>query len=59
MPIQTTFMAACRTFFGLLPGQSSMDFGREVKALTPEDRAEITEGLKAEGFEIIVATPGA
>ena len=40
-----TFMSACRDFFGLKEGQTSMDFAKEVKALTEADRAEITAGL--------------
>lgn len=53
-----TFMQACRDYFGLLPGQSSMDFGREVKALNDTDRKEIIEGLVKQGYEIMLA-PGA
>lgn len=39
------FVEACRTFFGLKQGQSPMDFLKEIKQLTPEDRKEIAEGL--------------
>ena len=48
----TTFMAAAKDYFGQLPGQTAMDFGREVKALSQEARAEITEGLKKLGYNI-------
>jgi hypothetical protein len=53
---KVTFMQACREFFGLKDGQSGLDFGREVKALTPLDRVEIKSGLEKFGFEIIEAT---
>ncbi len=49
------FMSACKDFFGLKEGQTSMSFAQEVKALTPEDRAEITKGLEQNGYEIIGA----
>ncbi len=52
-----TLMAACRDFFGLKEGQSSLDFGREYKALTEADKAEIKAGLEQNGYEI-VAAPG-
>jgi hypothetical protein len=47
-----TFMTAAKEYFGLLPGQKTMDFGQEVKALTPEARAEMTEELKRAGYNI-------
>jgi hypothetical protein len=52
-----TFMAACRDFFGVREGQTAMDFGKELKELPPQDRAEIKEGLTKLGYEIIAA-PG-
>lgn len=52
-----TFMAACRDFFGLKEGQTAMDFGKELKALTEKDRDEIKVGLAKLGYEIIAA-PG-
>lgn len=42
-----TFMAAAREFFGLKPGQTPIQFGQEIKALTPQDRADLTPGLEA------------
>jgi hypothetical protein len=56
-PKKLTFMAACRDFFGLKEGQTAMDFGKELKALTEKDRAEIKDGLTKLGYEIIAA-PG-
>jgi hypothetical protein len=37
-----TLMAACRDFFGLKPGQTAMEFGKEYKLLNDTDRAQIT-----------------
>ena len=50
-----TFMAACKDFFGLREGQTSLEFGKEIKALTPEDRAEIVAGLETNGYKILQA----
>ena len=54
----TTFLGACREFFGQRDGQTALDFGKELKQLTEQDRKEITEGLTALGYNI-VAAPGA
>jgi hypothetical protein len=51
---QQTFMAACVEFFGVKEGQTKLAFGKEVQALTPDDRAEITKMLiEQEGYNII------
>ena len=42
-----TFMAAARDFFGLKPGQTPIQFGQEIKALTPKDREDLKPGLEA------------
>ena len=47
-----TFMQACREFFGQKEGQSAMQFGKEVMALTPEDKVEIAKGLVQNGYAI-------
>lgn len=44
------FMSACRIFFGLKPGQTPIEFGRELQALSPQDRDYITTGLEQNGF---------
>lgn len=46
----TTFTAACADFFGKQPGQGLAAFGAELKALTAEDRADITVGLAMNGY---------
>lgn len=48
-----TFMAACKDFFGLKHGQTALDFGKEIKALTDADKAEIKAGLEQSGYEIL------
>jgi hypothetical protein len=35
------FLAACKAYFGTRSGQSAVDFAREVRELTPADRAEM------------------
>lgn len=53
---ELTFMSACREFFGQKEGQTTLDFGKEVKALTMEDRKDLTPGLeKALNAKIINA----
>ena len=49
---QIAFVSACKDFFGFLPGQRPMDFGKEVQALTNEDRIEIASGLAKNGYNI-------
>lgn len=41
-----TFMMACREFFGARPGTTLQDFAAEVRALTPQDKAELIEMFK-------------
>ena len=47
-----SFTAACKDFFGVKPGQTALDFMKEVKALTEADKAEIKAGLEANGYQI-------
>jgi hypothetical protein len=49
------FVAQIKTFFGMLPGQSNMDFIKEVKALTDKDREELTELLGKAGYPVASA----
>lgn len=44
------FITACREFFGMKSGQKLTDFRDEIAALSPEDRAELTEMLNGAGF---------
>lgn len=40
------FTAAMIQYFGKLPGQSAMDFGRELKALSYPERMEFAKMLR-------------
>ena len=42
-----SFISACVRFFGVLPGQSKIQFGQEIKKLTPADREEMKPELEA------------
>lgn len=46
---ELSFMQACRDFFGMKSGQTTMQFAAECKELTPDDRKEIAAGLEATG----------
>ena len=48
----TTFILACKDFFGFLPGTGLREFAQELKALTPADRVEIRAGLIKNGYRI-------
>lgn len=50
-----TFVAAMKDYFGLLPNETNTDFMAEIKALTPEDRAQFTAMLATVGYEIVSA----
>ena len=41
------FMVACKEYFGVMPGQSLMEFKREVDGLTPADREQMAPALSA------------
>ena len=51
-----SFLQACREFFGYKPDQKAIDFAKEVKFLTNDDRREIADGLKKNGFDIDPST---
>lgn len=50
-----SLMAACRDYFGTKDGQTAIQFGMEYKALTDDDKKEIADGLRANGYSIINA----
>jgi hypothetical protein len=46
-------IAVLKKFFGLLPGQTNMDFLQEIKALSQEERTELaTLAAKELGVEL-------
>ena len=52
-----SFTARCRTFFGKRPGDTLMDFAKELRELTNEDKLEFCEEFNAMGLP--TALPGA
>ena len=44
-----SFTAAMKEYFGLQPGQSIMDFGKEVAKLSYEEKVEFCEMLRSIG----------
>lgn len=47
----TTFIAAMRTFFGMMPGQTLQQFAAEVRELTAKDREDFIGMLRTVGFD--------
>jgi len=47
----TTFIAACKDFFGFKPSQSLMEFRDEIKELTDKDKDDIKAGLEQNGYK--------
>ena len=45
---QTTFISACRDYFGYLPGQTLSGFNEEIKKLTVEDRKATSARINVE-----------
>lgn len=55
-----SLLGACKHFFGLRPDQkSAIDFGKEYKCLTMQDRIELKEMLEKEQGYIIQPLAGA
>lgn len=52
MEKEMSFVAACKHYFGVLPGQTTLQFAAEVRALSDSDKAEIAQGLAALGYII-------
>lgn len=48
----TSALTAAKDFFGLQQGQTLIDFKGEWDKLTLADKAEIKEGLVANGYKI-------
>jgi hypothetical protein len=47
---QTGFVKAMFDYFGLLPGQTTLQFGAELRALSFEDKLDFANGLRAQGI---------
>jgi hypothetical protein len=46
---QTGFVKAMKGYFGLLPGQSVVQFGSELRALSYEEKLDFATGLRSIG----------
>lgn len=44
---QVGFVKAMKDYFGLLPGQTVLQFGAELKALSFEEKCDFAQGLRA------------
>ena len=47
-----SFIAACRKHFGYRESEGLKEFSEEIKALTPKDREEMTEGFAQIGIAV-------
>lgn len=50
---QMTLVAALKDYFGYLPGSGAAEFLKEIKALTPQDKADFRAMLPSVGYEIV------
>lgn len=50
-----SFVVQCKEFFGMKPGQQLKEFNDELKALTPQDRIDLSTMLTDAGYPVIVA----
>ena len=48
---QTSFVKAMKDYFGLLPSQTVLQFGAELKALSHADKCDFANGLRAIGID--------
>ena len=51
--IQSSFIKACKEYFGFKPGQNLAGFMEEIKALTQDDRAYFIREFAKVNYEII------
>lgn len=51
-----TFLAACRDYFGLQPGQNLTGFRDEMVKLTETDRADLSAMFPSVGIQIVSAS---
>ncbi len=47
---QPSFVKAMKDYFGLLPGQTVLQFGRELRALSHEEKLGFAQGLRSLGI---------
>lgn len=46
-----SFVAACKTFFGLKPNQTLVEFVKEIKEFTEKDRADMVQMFRTVGID--------
>ena len=47
---QIGFVKAMKDYFGLLPGQTVLQFGAELRARSHEEKLDFAEGLRSIGI---------
>ena len=47
---QTGFLKAMLDYFGLRPGQTTLQFGAEIKVLSFEEKLDFANGLRGNGI---------
>ena len=52
---EMSLVMALKDYFGMKPGQTSMDFLKEVKELTDEDKIWFRDNLPSVGYKITTA----
>jgi len=48
---QIGFVKAMKDYFGLRPGQTILQFGAELKALTYDEKLDFAQGLRSIGID--------
>jgi hypothetical protein len=51
-----SFIARMSDYFGRLPGQTTGDFGAELKKLTPKDKEDLVAWFNAAGLPTLPAS---
>jgi hypothetical protein len=54
---KTGFVKAMKDYFGLLPGQSVMQFGAELRALSDQEKHDFAQGLRSIGIDCTDPVP--
>lgn len=54
---QMSFVSGMKAFFGLKPGQTTLDFGKELKELSHEDKTYFAQRLRDNGMNIADPVP--
>ena len=47
-----SFIGQVRAYFGMKPGQTLSDFGKEIKSLSEADKAWFTQALTDAGYPV-------